>query len=100
MILTTSIDKGFIFLSIVAVITSVIGAVYYLWIIKIIVFDTNKNSIDNYYVKKISENLNLENINLKISSILPYTISILTLLILLYMFFEIDIITLINIYIY
>lgn len=100
MILTTSIDKGFIYLSLIAVITSVISAVYYLWIIKTIIFDENIYKLINI-INKIDLNENTvglvnKSTPLKIFSYLPFIISTLTLLTLFYMFFEYDSIMLLN----
>jgi len=72
MVFSSALDNGFIFLVLIAVITSVIGAVYYLGIIKTMFFD--KNEYEKY-------NLDL---NVTLSSYLSAPISILTLLILLF----------------
>lgn len=72
MVFSSALDNGFVFLVLIAVITSVIGAVYYLGIIKTMFFD--KNEYEKY-------NLDL---NVTLSSYLSAPISILTLLILLF----------------
>lgn len=98
MVLSAALDKGYIFLSLIAITTSVVGTVYYLGIIKEIFFYSPQ-----YKVNSILKNLNfkgnihnkkniLENSiafkyqNITISSLLTLTISILTLIILLFMF--------------
>jgi NADH-ubiquinone oxidoreductase chain 2 len=92
MVLSAALENGYIFLTLTAVITSVIGAVYYLGIIKQIFFDesnykfkmisieyiSNKNNID-FIIKK-------DNDLFRLSSSLTFTISILTLVITLFMF--------------
>jgi NADH-ubiquinone oxidoreductase chain 2 len=89
-VLSAALDNGYIFITLIAIITSVISAVYYLGIIKQIFFDkpnyefklfsteinTNKNDIN------IS---NIEHFNIyRLSSSLTLTISILTLIITLF----------------
>ena len=97
MILSAAIDNGYIFMSLVAILTSVISAVYYLAIIKQIFFykpdyELNKELTDfkaeslitekNIIVKKV--NIKIDNIVL--SSSLSLTISIITLIITLFIF--------------
>ena len=106
MILSAALDKGIIFMALVAILTSVIGAAYYLNLIKQIFFfkdDYKKNSsIDNkeligYVAKRnIIDNNNLhynesqvirfkpENITL--NSALASSISIITMLLLLFIY--------------
>ncbi len=52
MVLSAALDKGFIFLSIIAILTSVISAAYYLNIIKETFFYSSK-----YYVNPLLENM-------------------------------------------
>jgi NADH-ubiquinone oxidoreductase chain 2 len=98
MVLSAALDKGYIFLALVAILTSVIGGVYYLNIIKEIFFfspeyelnswlrnTTLKGNIynnNNELVK--SANFNYKNI--AISSPMAITISVITLVILLFLF--------------
>jgi NADH-ubiquinone oxidoreductase chain 2 len=87
MVLYSSIQKGYIFISFIAIITSVISAVYYLNIIKKMFFEyknVKKRNIINLYKTKI--NTNYQN-KIIISSYLSIVISILTLIILLYIFY-------------
>lgn len=97
MILSAAIDNGYIFMSLVAILTSVISAVYYLVIIKQIFFDkpdyvlntelqnfnadgliTEKNTI----IKKVNIKIN----NIVLSSSLSLSISIITFIITLFIF--------------
>jgi len=72
MILSAALDKNFYFLTIIAILTSVISAVYYLSVIKHIIFDKPD------YSHKSS-------VNLVLASSLTIFISIITLIIILYM---------------
>jgi len=87
MILTSAINNGFIFTTIIAILTSVISAVYYLVIIKMIFFEESNYSLNN---KSVDEKY-------VISSYYSLIISILTLLITLFMFFDQELIRLVNI---
>ena len=108
MILSAAIDNGYIFMSLVAILTSVISAVYYLAIIKQIFFDkpdyalndelknfnaegliTEKNTI----VKKVTIQIN----NIVISSSLSLSISVITLIITLFIFIPEELLSLANI---
>ncbi len=80
MVLSAALDNGYIFLTLIAILTSVISAVYYLNIIKQIYFDEFKYTL-NSELKEI--NLNYKDI--KLSSSLTITISGLTLIILFFM---------------
>lgn len=98
MVISAALDKGLIFLSLIAITTSVIGGVYYLGIIKEMFF-----SLPDYKVNTLLENLVLKgnvlnnnktvikNVNFKynnivISSPLAFVISNITLIILLFIF--------------
>ena len=108
MILSAAIDNGYIFMALVAILTSVISAVYYLAIIKQIFFDkadyilndelksfnadgliTEKNTI----VKKVNILIN----NIVISSSLSLSISVITLVITLFIFIPEELLSLANI---
>ena len=108
MILSAAIDNGYIFMALVAILTSVVSAVYYLAIIKQIFFDkpdynlndelksfnadgliTEKNTI----VKKVYITIN----NIVISSSLSLSISIITLVITLFIFIPEQLLSLANI---
>lgn len=98
MVLSAALDKGLIFLSLVAILTSVIGGVYYLSIIKEMFFSkpeykvntllenlTLKGNIldqNKAVVKNVSFNYN----NIAISSPIAFVISSITLVILLFIF--------------
>jgi NADH-ubiquinone oxidoreductase chain 2 len=78
MVLSAALDKGFIFLSLIAILTSVIGAVYYLNIIKEIFFYSSEYTKNRYIVdNKLEFNM---------TSNMAITISIITLIILLFLF--------------
>jgi NADH-ubiquinone oxidoreductase chain 2 len=97
MVLSAALDSGYVFLALVAILTSVISAVYYLNIIKQVFFDKSdykKNPEveninlhgnlvkNNVLIQKLTFNTN----NIILSSYLTITISVLTLIILLFMF--------------
>ena len=96
MVLSAALQDGFVFIALIAVITSVISTVYYLNIVKIMFFDLysykfigllnlkipaqiikNNNIVDTIYFKSY---------HISLSNSLSITISILTLIILLFMF--------------
>jgi NADH-ubiquinone oxidoreductase chain 2 len=98
MVLSAALDSGYIFLTIVAILTSVIGAVYYLNIIKEIFFDKSDyvinpeieniklhGSITNERTQTVKKSVFKLN-NIVLSSSLTITISILTLIIILFIF--------------
>jgi NADH-ubiquinone oxidoreductase chain 2 len=108
MILSAAIDNGYIFMSLVAILTSVISAVYYLAIIKQIFFDKpdywfNKElttfnadgliSEKNTVIKKVNIKIN----NIVISSSLSLSISVITLVIALFIFMPAELLSLANI---
>ena len=99
MVLSAALDKGYIFMSLVAIITSVIGAVYYLNIIKEIFFypfDSKLINILNPSIEASSQlsngpdkedrgiNSELDSLKLTISSYITITISTLTLILILF----------------
>ncbi len=97
MVLSAALDNGYIFISLIAILTSVIGAVYYLNVIKEIFFHTPEYKLLNEYsdfynnkdtINNISNtNTLVKNINISvISSPFSITISIITLVILLFIF--------------
>jgi NADH-ubiquinone oxidoreductase chain 2 len=97
MVLSAALDKGYIFLTLVAILTSVIGGVYYLNIIKEIFFSPSEYEI-NPWLKNIALKGNIYNNNkliksvefnyknIMISSPMSITISVITLIILLFIF--------------
>jgi len=87
MVLKVAISKGYIFISLIAILTSVISAVYYLMIIKQMFFD---NSSYKYPYK-------FNNINITISEYLVDIISILTLSILTFIFYINEVLNFFNI---
>ena len=97
MVLSAALDSGYVFLALVAILTSVISAVYYLNIIKQVFFDKPEYKIEdetkdiNFDANIIQNNVLIKKITFKVDSIrlsspLTNTISILSLTILLFMF--------------
>jgi NADH-ubiquinone oxidoreductase chain 2 len=108
MILSAAIDNGYIFMSLVAILTSVISAVYYLTIIKQIFFDKNDYTLNeqlesfNADVLVGEENSIVEKVNIKINNIVIYSslslsISVITLIITLFIFIPEELLSLANI---
>lgn len=107
MILSSALDNGYVFMSLVAIITSVIGAAYYLNLIKQIFFykdnykinpaadnlelsayvsETNKHNSVNYASKNNDSKIEFNREDIKINSSLSVTISILTFLLVLFIY--------------
>jgi NADH-ubiquinone oxidoreductase chain 2 len=98
MVLSAALDSGYIFLTLVAILTSVVSGVYYLNVVKEIFFyspeykinpllkDLNINGTiynqNNVFIKSITFNYK----NIVMSSPVAITISIITLIILLFIF--------------
>jgi NADH-ubiquinone oxidoreductase chain 2 len=97
MVLSAALDNGYVFLALVAILTSVISAVYYLNIIKQVFFDKSDYKINpkieeiDLHGNIIKNNALVQKVifkakNIILSSSLTITISILTLIILLFIF--------------
>ena len=97
MVLSAALDSGYIFLTLIAILTSVISAVYYLNIIKQVFFDKPEYKINpilenmdmHASIKKnniLLEKLTFRYKNIVLSSSLSISISILTLVIILFIF--------------
>jgi NADH-ubiquinone oxidoreductase chain 2 len=97
MVLSAALDSGYVFLALVAILTSVISAVYYLNIIKQVFFDKSEYKINPELISidlhanilknnVLVEKLTFKTKNIILSSSLTITISILTLIILLFIF--------------
>jgi NADH-ubiquinone oxidoreductase chain 2 len=97
MVLSAALDSGYVFLTLIAILTSVIGAVYYLNIVKQIFFDKSEYTInpelDNIDIhasitKKdiLIEKFKFNCGNIVLSSYLTISISTLTLIISLFVF--------------
>lgn len=99
MVLSSALDNGYVFMTLVAILTSVISAYYYLAIIKQMFFDkteyqlnpvlknlTVKGNIVKQSTQKLIENTEISLENIVLSSSLSTTISVLTLTILLFIF--------------
>jgi NADH-ubiquinone oxidoreductase chain 2 len=108
MVLSAAIDKGYLFMSLVAILTSVISAVYYLTIIKQIFFDKNDYSLNDQLEtldaegvvaeeNSIVEKVGIKIENVVISSSLSLPISVITLMITLFIFMPKEIFSLANI---
>jgi NADH-ubiquinone oxidoreductase chain 2 len=99
MILTAAIDKGFIFTVIIAIITSVISAVYYLILIKNIYFEKTEYKPNSKIIQNINKYVEVNNYvkqdNIILSSYISLIISIITLIIMFFMLFDYEIIKLI-----
>jgi len=96
MVLSAALDNGYVFLTLIAILTSVISAVYYLNIIKQVFFDKSEYRINpnieniNMYASIIKNDVLIEKLtfrynNIILSSSLTISVSILTLIILLFM---------------
>ncbi len=98
MVLSAALDSGYVFLSLVAILTSVVGGVYYLIVIKDIFFYSPEYKLNpllinlkfkgNIYNKQniITNSVKFNYNNIVMSSPISITISIITLLILLFIF--------------
>jgi NADH-ubiquinone oxidoreductase chain 2 len=97
MVLSAALDKGLIFLSLVAILTSVIGGIYYLSIIKEMFFDLPEYKINTLFQGKGNivnnktgacalKNVKFDYRNIAISSPISFVISVITLIILLFIF--------------
>jgi NADH-ubiquinone oxidoreductase chain 2 len=96
MVLSAALTEGYVFITLVAILTSVISAVYYLGIIKQMFFDKSDVMLNPYlndysygnvfFNKKTKDSINLSVKNTTISSSLSIIISVLTLIITLFMF--------------
>ena len=96
MVLSAALDSGYVFLSLVAILTSVVGGVYYLNIIKEIFFYKPEYKINSLLKNKkfysyiynnknvLVKNLEFEYNNIVITSPISITISSITLIILLF----------------
>jgi NADH-ubiquinone oxidoreductase chain 2 len=97
MVLSAALDNGYVFLTLIAILTSVISAVYYLNIIKQVFFDKPEYKINpvlenmDMHASISKNNVLLEKLtfkynNIVLSSSLTISISVLTLIILLFIF--------------
>ncbi len=89
MVLSSALDKGYIFLVLIAILTSVIAAVYYLAIIRKMYFDKHEYIV----IKWGKYNVN----NIVLSNYLTVTISIITILMLLFIIIPQEFLNLSNI---
>lgn len=96
MVLSAALDKGLIFLSLIAILTSVIGGIYYLSIVKEMFFskpDYKINTfLENLWMKgeiiksNVNKDVEFNYTNIVLSSPISFVISSITLIILLFLF--------------
>ncbi len=97
MVLSAALDKGLYFLSLIAILTSVIGGVYYLTIVKEMFFSKPDYKVNTLLTnlslkgnvvnnKTVVKNIDYNYKNITISSPISFVISIITLTILLFLF--------------
>jgi NADH-ubiquinone oxidoreductase chain 2 len=110
MILSSALDNGDIFMCLVAILTSVVSAVYYLYIVKNMFFEKSKHNIimnnntiknkNSYFTLQGENNISNSNNNITaimLSNSLTSIVSILSLMILLFIFLYYEIYFLMNI---
>ena len=99
MILSAALDNGYVFMSLLAILTSVISAVYYLVVIQEIFFEKPEYTKENNKLESINNSTisNTSSPIITLSSSLTGKISILTLTILLFIFLPKEILCLNNI---
>jgi NADH-ubiquinone oxidoreductase chain 2 len=98
MILSAALDNGYVFMSLLAILTSVISAVYYLVVIQEIFFEKKEYSKENKLQDiKIKNSFISSTSTITLSSSLTGKISVLTLTILLFIFIPKEILCLNNI---
>jgi NADH-ubiquinone oxidoreductase chain 2 len=90
MILSAAIDKGYIFISLVAITTSVISAAYYLNLVKEIFFFNplykERNKLNTYVLNIKEKKIIFNNKNFVMPDIIAIIISIITLITIIYIF--------------
>jgi len=94
MVLSAALDKGYIFITLIAILTSVVGGVYYLTIVKEIFFYSPTYKINPLLenlnisgkIEPISKEVSIKHNNITISSPMAFVISVITLIILLFIF--------------
>jgi len=99
MILSAALDNGYVFMSLLAILTSVISAVYYLVVIQEIFFEKPEYTKENNKLESMNNSIisNTSTATITLSSSLTGKISILTLTILLFIFLPKEILCLNNI---
>lgn len=107
MILSAALDSGYMFISLIAILTSVISAVYYLNIVKNLLFSKPAANISAYFFwkeleivvvsEKFRETIKVKTNDIVLSSTLTITISVLTLVILLFILSSQQLLSLVNI---
>lgn len=98
MVLSSALDNGYIFMCLIAILTSVISAVYYLYIVKHMFFEKSKYILSRYFENLIGDKNKKENQEfIFLTSWLTCLISILSLTMLLFIFLYYEIYFLVNI---
>src|SRR5689334_8026996 len=108
MVLSAALDSGYIFLSLVAILTSVIGAVYYLNVIKQVFFQVpdykpnpalEKKNMQVIFLKEnvLINNFRITKNNVILSSTLSITISIITFILILFILIPEEVLNVTNI---
>jgi NADH-ubiquinone oxidoreductase chain 2 len=105
MILSAALDNGYVFMTLIAILTSVISAVYYLVVIQKIFFEKNDYMINDKWndlyilvdTNKKKEKYKINSKDIFLSSSLTWNISVMTLGILLFIFIPKEIISISNI---
>jgi NADH-ubiquinone oxidoreductase chain 2 len=108
MVLSAALDSGFIFLTLVAILTSVISAVYYLNIIKQVFFQTpeyksnpvlEKKNIEVILLKRdvLIDKFRITKDNIILSSTLSITISIITFILILFILIPEEVLNVTNV---
>ena len=83
MVLSAALDNGYLFITLIAILASVVSAVYYLIIIKHMFFEKTDYEIDPNFII-ISSRVKWEIKSVKLVNVLSITISIITLILLLF----------------
>lgn len=98
MVLSAALDKGYIFITLIAILTSVVGGVYYLTLVKEVFFYTPEYKVNpllenltlygNIYDKynNFKKSIEFKHNNIVIASPMAFVISVITLVILLFIF--------------
>ena len=108
MVLSAALDSGFIFITLVAILTSVISAVYYLNVIKQVFFQVPDYKLNpalekkNMQVISLKDNVLINNFritknNVILSSTLSITISIITFVLILFILIPEEVLNVTNI---
>jgi NADH-ubiquinone oxidoreductase chain 2 len=108
MILSSALDNGYVFMCLIAILTSVVSAVYYLYIVKHMFFEKSEYKLNNILniitTSQLTKIYGEDTKSITLSSWLTFTISVLSLAMLLFIFlyhetyFLLNILTILIIY--